>query len=633
MVEVLVKDSRVHVCAENLDLLPRHRSQLDYWGFKCEKDENEFALISGEASEVVPKILNYFDKQHILYRLAPDLQEMVDEQSRQGQQLCQAMDRCRQFKEARLDLPVAKEFINFLATHIRRTLKEHQVKAALHLLYGENAANFSVPGSGKTTVVLSVYERLRQLDVVDALFIVGPPACFGPWRNEYNETLGRQPSFEVLAGGDIDIRRHRYHANRETACDIYLTSFQTLQNDWEHVRVLFQRQGVRFFLVIDEAHYIKQIGGSWANAVLNVAKHATRRCVLTGTPFPKSYSDAFNLFDVLWPEMSPLNSKMRHQIVLHSQRNEFSEAAAILSREIGPLFYRVRKPDLHLAPQVFHDPIRIPMNPVERRVYDAILERIIVESRRDFFRDFELLVRLRRGRMIRLRQCISDAGLLTSAVTDYQEDLVHDDISIGDAIHHYHKVEVPAKINILLQLVKEKWETRQKIVVWANFVGTLKLIVSELEKAGHQVGLIYGGTPFERAHVQEEATREEIIREFVDITSSMSVLVANPAACSESISLHKACSTAIYYDLSYNCAQYLQSLDRIHRVGGSENKEAHYYFLQYQDTIDSDILLNVRQKALNMSDVVDEDFPIYSLDMFAEDEELEAYVRLFGGSP
>ncbi len=94
--------------------------------------------------------------------------------------------------------------------------------------------------------------------------------------------------------------------------------------------------------------------------------------------------------------------------------------------------------------------------------------------------------------------------------------------------------------------------------------------------------------------------------------------------------MHKACSHAIYYDLSYNCAQYLQSLDRIHRVGGSENKAAHYYFLQYEDTIDKDILANVQAKAEKMSQIIDQHYAIYSLDMFGEDEELEAYERLFG---
>ena len=110
------------------------------------------------------------------------------------------------------------------------------------------------------------------------------------------------------------------------------------------------------------------------------------------------------------------------------------------------------------------------------------------------------------------------------------------------------------------------------------------------------------------------------------------MLIANPAACAESISLHKTCFHAIYYDLSYNCAQYLQSLDRIHRVGGSEKNQANYYFLQYENTIDQDIKNNLDKKAQKMYEIIDQDFDIYSLDMFGEEDDLHAYDRLFGGN-
>jgi hypothetical protein len=65
-------------------------------------------------------------------------------------------------------------------------------------------------------------------------------------------------------------------------------------------------------------------------------------------------------------------------------------------------------------------------------------------------------------------------------------------------------------------------------------------------------------------------------------------------------------------------------------VGGSEEKEAHYHFLQYEHSLDQDILANLQGKAARMSEIIDKDFPIYSLDMFADDDELEAYARLFG---
>ena len=210
--------------------------------------------------------------------------------------------------------------------------------------------------------VLSVFHMLRQKNLVDALFVVGPPACFSPWQNEYEEVLGLPPKVEVLAGGDIHNRHSKYFVNIESVRDLYLTSFQTLSRDYTQVCTLFNLQGIRFFYVVDEAHYIKKLDGEWASAALQVARFATRRCILTGTPFPGSYSDAFNLFDVLWPESPPVSPQNKQSVVFYVNRKEYDRAADILRESIDPLFYRVRKSELGLAPQVFVDPILIRMN-------------------------------------------------------------------------------------------------------------------------------------------------------------------------------------------------------------------------------------------------------------------------------
>lgn len=52
--------------------------------------------------------------------------------------------------------------------------------------------------------------------------------------------------------------------------------------------------------------------------------------------------------------------------------------------------------------------------------------------------------------------------------------------------------------------------------------------------------------PTYKTDMAEALTREEIIQEFINPSSGVDVLIANPAACAESISLHKTCSHAIY---------------------------------------------------------------------------------------
>ena len=64
------------------------------------------------------------------------------------------------------------------------------------------------------------------------------------------------------------------------------------------------------------------------------------------------------------------------------------------------------------------------------------------------------------------------------------------------------------------------------------------------------------------------------------------MLIANPAAVAESISLHKVCHNAIYLDMSFNASHYMQSKDRIHRVGLRPDDEINYYFLHSENSID-----------------------------------------------
>lgn len=609
-------------------LTGRHRSQLAYWGFAADQSPDRLVARPVDVHGTLDKVLTYFGKHGIAHELAAEVAESRATLDGLRTELRDAVAKGTRFKDGKLSAADSAAFLSFVAERIPRRLKEHQLKAALHLLAVTNGANFSVPGSGKTTVVLAVYAWLKSLGEVHALFVVGPPACFGPWRAEYGAVLGSAPKIAMLAGGDVDDRRNNYAATQSDICDLYVTSFQTLQRDWARVRALFG--SARFFLVVDEAHYIKQLGGVWASAVLGVTQDAARRCVLTGTPFPRTYSDAFNLFDVLWPRSTPLPQAERIKVEYLAAKQRDEEATNILSATIGPLFYRVRKSELHLAEQRFHPPIIAEMGTHEKRIQDAILDRVRELSMDDYMRDIDLLMRLRRGRMMRLRQTVSYAKLLGTAVIDYNESLTEGDLSLADVIRHYDDLETPGKVTALLGFLGGlRSHGEKKVVVWSNFVGTLKTIRRHLEAQGYGVGLVFGATPTETTPINDEQTREEIIASFIDPDSGLDILIANPAACAESISLHKTCSHAVYYDLSYNCAQYLQSLDRIHRVGGSEDKVANYHFLQYNATVDQDILTNVQAKARRMSAIIDQDYPVYSLDMFAADDELEAYARLF----
>ncbi len=618
-------DEKLHVKDFTPTLQPNHKFQLSYWGFQ--KQSGGILCLKDEIEKTLPKLIQYFENKGIPFDLSDSCKRLLEKINASHKNFCDLLKRGQEFKNGEFDQADFADHLKFLTSKIPRKLKEHQVKASYHLWLIGNGANFSVPGAGKTSVVLSVYERLRLAGEVNVLLVVGPPACFGPWKNEFKATFGREPSCTILAGGDKSQRKSAYYETGKTS-ELYLTTFQTLLNDQEEVTAFLKSRNVQTFLVIDEAHYMKRINGNWANAVLGVAKDSSRRCVLTGTPIPKSYSDLYNLFDFLWPDDNPISEENKYALDTLEKEHSNEEAIGILEPTVGPLFYRVRKSDLGLDKQITEQEF-IKMNPVERKIYDAIVKKIKDYPIQEYLQNIDLVEKLIRGRMIRLRQCLSFAQLLSTAIDDYPEDLIDDNADLRSMIYHYKERELPRKITKLLEMVEALQEQGKKVVIWAHFIGTITLIEKQLTNAGFSCKKIIGKTPIERTGVTEEETREKIRDEFVDKNSGLDILLANPAACAESISLHKTCHNAIYYDLSYNCAQYLQSLDRIHRVGGSENQKAYYYILQYEDTIDSDIYSNLQQKAQKMYGIVEGDYNIYSLDMSEDSDELAAYKQLF----
>ena len=87
------------------------------------------------------------------------------------------------------------------------------------------------------------------------------------------------------------------------------------------------------------------------------------------------------------------------------------------------------------------------------------------------------------------------------------------------------------------------------------------------------------------------------------------VLVANPAAAGEGISLHKECHRSIYIDRTFNAAHFLQSRDRIHRLGLPKNTQVKETILVHENQIDLKVEQNLKEKLDLMENVLN-DFSI-----------------------
>ena len=114
---------------------------------------------------------------------------------------------------------------------------------------------------------------------------------------------------------------------------------------------------------------------------------------------------------------------------------------------------------------------------------------------------------------------------------------------------------------------------------------------------------IYGGIP-----IGEETDlnfREARIRKFHN-DENCKILIGNPQACGEGISLHKASHYAIYLDRNFNAAYYLQSVDRIHRLGLDKNVDTHVEIIVAEKSIDEVLIHRLNSKVYAMGKVLDD---------------------------
>ena len=529
-----------------------------------------------------------------------------------------------------------KIFTDTVERKLVRELYPLQLLSAYHLAFAQNACNFSVPGAGKTSVVYGAYAYLKSLNAdndkkVDRLLIIAPLAAFAPWKNEYKECFGHQTSVKELVGLDPDTRKNHFYSDGYT--EITLISYQSAVNDLENLKAYLGRYNV--MVVLDEAHKIKNVGGGkQAEAMLSISKYATARVVLTGTPAPNGYQDLYNLYKFIWPNHNVIGYPVHYLQSLSAEHNtpKSKEDIKNLIKNISPFFIRVKKSDLGLPNPIENKPIFVPLSEKQRLIYEHIESKYIEYFEQETSND-SFMSKIKKAKLIRLMQCITNPRLLNKAIDDYFDDeglssnLSIDDRKIMQLIQEYDiKEEVPPKfikIKEILEKIFTKNKVGGKVVIWTIFVQNIFDLQEYLNSINIKSELLYGGTPNENDETPENViTREKIIQNFHEEDCPYKVIIANPFAVGESISLHKACHNAIYLEKNFNAAMYMQSKDRVHRYGLGKEDIVNYFYLLSEDTIDQTIHNRVLEKEQRMLDIIEnEEIPLLNMNMDSSNDD------------
>ena len=489
------------------------------------------------------------------------------------------------------------EFDNFKAVvsqEITRPLKPEQEKASFFMTIMKRAANFSVPGAGKTAMMYGTFAYLSspRVNEVDKLLVVSPLNAFAAWRTEFEAVFGPKRKLHYL-----NMRDKKYNNNVGAIkhdwvqADVITINYESLQSKLNIINDLLDSKTM---LVFDEVHRVKGVGGQRAKAALSLSKTPHYRYVLTGTPIPNGFRDIYNFLHLMYPD--EYSSFFAWDLTTLNNIDPED-----VNKKLSPFFWRTNKKDLHV-PKPDPDIIK----EVEPSKNQQMLSQAIYETENGTLATFiRLLQASTNPELLATNINYKELGLVDadSGVWDKQASTVEkENASSGDAYKKYDlaKVESP-KFEMGIDLIDKLVSQGKKVLVWGMFVGTMQKITDTLNDMGIKTTLVYGATP--------KQDREGMINNFR--TGDAQVLVSNPNTLGESISLHQTVHDAVYFEYNFNLTFMLQSRDRINRLGLPANQYTRYYYLMtkgdvaHMGFIDSTVYKKLKDKEKVMIDAID----------------------------
>lgn len=546
-------------------------------------------------------------------RLDANCQKILKNIKDEKQKLKNLIDRVKTLKNQndKIRWDQADVRVPQMSPHV--SLKWYQKMPVTHAVMLGNSANFSVPGSGKTWMGYSTFFKLKHdKKKIDKLLIVVPVVAFRPWETEYSAITGGASDCILRIVGTPEQRRRLFQYD-VAHHEIFLISYAMAAR--EEQQLIEMMNGSRFMVIVDESHNIKNPNGQRATALHRIAPYAKSRMILTGTPMPKGLMDMWSQFTFLYPDNSLLSTWKQYEWQCKSHN-----AFASISSMVEPYFVRVSKDMLNLPEPTFNPtnannvPSTVPMGKVQRRIYDAIAMKIR-DNIEQFRTDVVAMEKFRKNALMYLIEASTDPSLLTKDTTYQIGDIDSEGLDILELLEAYPRLqnERPNKLEAARRMAIETLEGGGKVIIWCSFVNTIEKMSKYMADAGHECANIWGGIPRD-AEVDPNLNREDEIDRF-KTDRTCNVLIANPSSMAESVSLHRECHHAIYIDRTFNGAHYMQSLDRIHRIGLNPNVQTRYDILQSERSIDQTIHERLRRKQTRMEGFLKQDaLKIFAID-------------------
>jgi len=467
-------------------------------------------------------------------------------------------------------------------------------------------------GTGKTWIIINNIAELWARGDLDAVIVFAPNGVHTNWTLiELEKHMPDWVRYRAAAWTASPNKKER--AALESLFDSKdSTELRVLTMNWEglqHKRSIefaerFCNTSRRLMIVGDEIDAVKNPTALRTKSLMKLKKFSEYRRGMTGTPVDGSPFSLFAPFTFLdetilgttsyfafkaeYAEMlQPGNPLLDH--IMAKTRARFTPQVVAtgangrpkyrnldkLSRLIAPHSFRVLKKDCLDLPEKIYKTVIFDMTPAQKTIYDRAKDELRLE--------FE-------GNETPFNKL--------AAMTKLSQ------ITSGYYIHPLSETPVRIegdnpKMDILVDRVQAIIEQGGKVIIWARYRIEIEDIVARLSKLDETKVVQYYGDIKKRDRIEAIESFER---------GDANVFVGNQQAGGTGITL-VAASYVIYFSNNFSMRDRLQSEDRAHRIGQTENVT--YINIAAKGTIDEHVIRTLGNK----KDVADEIVDI-GLEMF-----------------
>ena len=435
------------------------------------------------------------------------------------------------------------------------TLRDYQKEGArwLKYLYDNDFGGCLADdmGLGKTLQAITLLSYIYPKATTPSL-IVMPKSLLNNWQNEltrFNPSL----SFYCYYESNRDIQKLKEH-------NIVLTTYALVRNDIEKLK------DIRFdTIILDESQNIKNIDSKTSKAVMLLeAKH---KFALSGTPIENSLFELYSLYRFINNGLFRTVADFKRDFAIPIQNDANEDIAQLLKAKITPFLLRRLKQDvLKDLPAKQEQVIYVDMSLEHKKFYEEkktyykkMLEQQIKVNGMDKSKFFIL-------------QAFNDLRQIASAPELKSENNI-----------------LSSKVENLFEMLEDIVASNHKVLIFANFLGSLDLISTKADELGYEYLQMSGST----------RNRQELVDKFQN-DSDIKLFLMTLKVGGVGLNLTKA-DYVFIFDPWWNKAAENQAVDRAHRMG-QQNKVFSYKMIT-KDTIEEKIL-ELQMKKQDMTDMI-----------------------------